>query len=267
MTTPTPTRDYLIPHLMTLPPHRVMIRMIEARLFAETAPDMPEPILDVGSGDGTFAEIAFPGKTIYGIDPIKSDTHEAYGRKVYRGLSVADGKHLPFPDNTFEAAFSNCVLEHVLPLKETLSETYRTLKPGASFIASVVGNRFPEQLLGTKILNFLGLDGMIYGRWFNKVSVHRNTLSREEWSKRFNDAGFEVVSCRPYFSDDALPLFDLSHYIAAPSLITRKLLGRWIIAAPFTINWLWEPILRPLYNAPAPADSPYYFFILRKPTA
>ena len=90
MTTPTPTRDYLIPHLMTLPPHRVMIRMIEARLFAETAPDMPEPILDVGSGDGTFAEIAFPGKTIYGIDPIKSDTHEAYGRKVYRGLSVAE---------------------------------------------------------------------------------------------------------------------------------------------------------------------------------
>ena len=71
---------------------------------------------------------------------------------------------------------------------------------------------------------------------------------------------------RPYFSDAALPLFDLSHYIAAPSLLTRKLLGRWIIAAPFTINWLWEPILRPLYNAPAPADSPYYFFILRKPT-
>ena len=235
----TPPRDYLVPHLMTLPPHRVMIRMIEARLFAETAPDMPEPILDVGSGDGTFAQIAFPGKTIYGIDPIKSDTHEAYGRGVYRGLSVADGKDLPFADNTFAAAFSNCVLEHVLPLKETLSETYRTLKPGATFVASVVGNRFPEQLLGTKILNALGFDGMAYGRWFNKVSVHRNTLSRADWSARFEEAGFEVVSCRPYFSDQALELFDLSHYLGAPSLITRKLFGRWICRSPAT--WCWPP--------------------------
>jgi SAM-dependent methyltransferase len=261
------TRDFLRPHLMTLPPHRVMIRAIEARLFAETAPELVEPVLDVGSGDGTFAEIAFPGKVIYGIDPIVSDTHEAHQRRVYRGLSVADGKHLPFADHTFASAFSNCVLEHVAPLTETLSETFRTLKPGAPFIASVVGNRFPAQLLGTKILNALGLDGMRYGRWFNKISVHRNTLSREEWSKRFTDAGFEVVSCRPYFSDAALALFDASHYIAAPSLLTRKLLGRWLIAPPLTLNWLWEPILRPLYEAPAPADAPYYFFILRKPAA
>ena len=261
----TQTRDFLTPHLMTLPPHRVMIRMIEARLFAETAPELPEPILDVGSGDGTFAEIAFPGKKIYGIDPIISDTYEAYGRNVYQGLSVADGKDLPFPNETFSAAFSNCVLEHVVPLRETLSETFRTLKPGAPFVASVVGGRFPSQLLGTKILNALGFDGMRYGRWFNKVSVHVNMLSRDEWSKLFNEVGFEVESCRPYFSDRALELFDLSHYLAAPSLITRKLLGRWIIAAPFTINWLWEPILRPIYNAPTPADAPYYFFILRKP--
>jgi hypothetical protein len=69
-------------------------------------------------------------------------------------------------------------------------------------------------------------------------------LSREEWSKRFNDASFEVVSYRPYFSGSTLPLFDLSYYIAAISLITGKLLGHWIIAAPFTINWLWEPTLR-----------------------
>jgi SAM-dependent methyltransferase len=261
------TQDFLTPHLMTLPPHRVMIRMIEARLFAETAPSMPEPILDVGSGDGTFAQIVFPGKKIYGIDPIKSDTREAQARGVYQGLSIADGKQLPFADNTFEAAFSNCVLEHVLPLKETLAETFRTMKPGAHFVASVVGNRFPEQLLGTKILNALGFDGGIYGRWFNKVSVHRNTLSKADWSARFEEAGFEVVSCRPYFSDEALALFDLSHYLAAPSLLTRKYLGRWILAAPFTLNWLWEPILRPLYNAPAPADAPYYFFIVRKPMA
>ena len=138
----TTQRDYLKPHMYALPPHRAMLRSVEARLFAEIAPDLPEPILDVGSGDGTFVQIAFPGKRVIGIDPIESDTHEAMRRGVYAGLSIADGKSLPFPDNYFASAFSNCVLEHVVPLDETLREVTRVLQPGGQFVASVVGNRF-----------------------------------------------------------------------------------------------------------------------------
>src|SRR5690606_13867722 len=156
-------RDYLRPHLYTLPIHRAMLRSVEARLFAELAPDLPEPIVDIGSGDGTFVQIAFPGKQVFGIDPIRSDTHEAQRRGVYAGLSVADGSALPFPDNHFASAISNCVLEHVVPLDATLAETARVLRPGGRFVASVVGNRFPQDLLGTQLLNALGLDGSRYG--------------------------------------------------------------------------------------------------------
>ena len=257
--------DFLRPHLLTLPIHRAMIRSIEARLFAELAPDLAEPILDVGSGDGTFVQIAFPGKHVFGIDPIVSDTHEAHSRGVYAGLSIANGAALPFGDNTFASAISNCVLEHVVPLDETLREVARTLRPGGIFIASVVGHRFPQDLLGTTILDTLGLDGSRYGRWFNKISYHFNTLSAADWSARFEHAGLEVLSYRPYLSAAALKLFDFSHYYGAPSLITRRLTGRWLLVPPFTPNLLWEPILRRIYTAPPDEDGPYYFFVTRKP--
>ncbi len=238
-----------------------MIRSIEARLFAELAPDLPEPIID---SDGTFVQIALPNKRIIGIDPRKADTHEAARRGVYTGLCVANGAALPFPDQSFAAAISNCVLEHVVPLDQTLREIARVVRPGSLFVASVVGDRFPNALLGTWLLHRLGLDGNIYGRWFNRISYHYNTLSRAEWSERFDRAGFTVEVCRPYLTDAALKLFDVSHYYGAPSLITRALTGRWLLAPPFTPNLLWEPILRRIYEAPAPEDGPCYFFVLRR---
>ncbi len=241
-----------------------MIRSIEARLFAELAPDLPELIIDIGSGDGTFVQIALPNKRIIGIDPRKADTHEAAQRGVYTGLCVANGAALPFPDQSFAAAISNCVLEHVKPLDQMLREIAHVVRPGGLFVASVVGDRFPNALLGTWLLNRLGLDGNIYGRWFNRISYHYNTLSRTEWSKRFEQAGFTVEVCRPYLTDAALKLFDASHYYGAPSLITRALTGRWLLAPPFTPNLLWEPILRRIYEAPAPEDGPCYFFVLRR---
>jgi SAM-dependent methyltransferase len=264
MTPPTPSRDFLRPHLLSLPIHRAMLRSVEARLFAELAPDLPEPILDIGSGDGTFVQIAFPNKQVFGIDPLLSDTHEAQQRGVYAGVSIADGSRLPFPPATFASVISNCVLEHVVPLDETLHEAARVLQPGGVFVASVVGNRFPQDLLGTALLNRLGLDGSRYGRWFNKISYHFNTLSADAWSERFQAAGLEVMHWRPYFSAAALKLFDASHYYGAPSLLTRKLTGRWLLCPPFTPNLLWEPLLRRIYSAPPGEDGPYYFFICRR---
>jgi SAM-dependent methyltransferase len=260
----TTERDFLRPHLQSLPIHRAMLRAVEARLFAELAPDLAEPIIDLGSGDGTFVEIAMPGKAVFGIDPIVSDTHEAQQRHVYRGLSVANGAALPFASGSFASAISNCVLEHVVPLDATLREVARVLRPGGRFVASVVGNRFPQDLLGTRLLELAGLDGSRYGRWFNKISHHYNTLSAEEWTHHFWQAGLDVEMWRPYFSAAALKLFDASHYYGAPALLTRRLTGRWLLYPPLTPNLLWEPLLRRIYNAPPGEDGPYYFFVCRR---
>ncbi|GAC1644797.1 MAG: class I SAM-dependent methyltransferase [Herpetosiphon sp.] len=259
MTQPAP--DFLRHHLRTLPIHRTLVRSVEARLFWELRDQLKPPILDVGCGDGTFAEIAFPryhGR-IAGIDPRRADVQEAQARGPYGVAMVADGAAMPFVSDSFPTAISNCVLEHVLPLDATLREVARVLQPGGRFFTGVVGHRFADLLLGTRIF------GPGYGRWFNKISVHHNTLTPEGWTARFEAAGLEVEEWHYYVPPWAVMVFDASHYYGAPSLLTRKLLGRWMLYPALSPNRLWEPVLRRIYEAAPPIEGPYIFFRCRKP--
>jgi len=253
--------DFLREHLRTLPIHRTLVRSVEARLFWELDAELAEPILDVGCGDGTFAQIAFPTHhgRIAGIDPIRDDVREAYRRGAYGVVMVANGAQIPCADGSFPTVVSNCVLEHVEPLDATLREVARVLRPGGRFITGVVGHKFAEMLLGTKLF------GRRYGEWFNRISVHHNTFTPAGWTERFEAAGLKVDEWHYYVSPRALKLFDVSHYYGAPALITRKLLGRWLLYPPLSPNRLWEPLLRPIYLAPSPEEGPYIFFKCHKP--
>lgn len=255
--------DFLREHLRTLPIHRALVRSVEARLFWELDAELIDPILDLGCGDGTFAQIALPTHhgRIVGLDPRPEDVREARARGAYALVMVADGAHIPCAGASFPTVISNCVLEHVAPLDATLREVARVLRPGGRFITGVVGDRFASMLLGSRLF------GPAYGRWFNRISVHHNTFSPAGWSARFAAAGLAVESWRYYVSPGALKLFDLSHYYGAPSLLTRRLLGRWLLYPPLTPNLLWEPILRPIYEAPPPRVGPYIFFRCRKPVS
>jgi SAM-dependent methyltransferase len=260
----TPQRDYLHTHLRCLPIHRAMVRAVEAQLFADYAPHLLQPVLDIGSGDGSFAHLVFPRSSLIGIDPNLDDTREAHQRGVYRGLCVASGAALPFRDATFASVISNCVLEHIAPLDTTLREIARVLRPGGLFVASVVGHRFAYHLLGSALLRAIGLDGSLYGRWFNHLSRHIHTLSAAGWAAHFARAGLSVTVCRPYLNPAALKLFDLSHYWGAPGLLTRRILKRWFLYPPLSPNLLWEPLLRRLSTSAPLDEAPYSFFVCCK---
>ena len=60
-------RDYLVEHLLTVPAFRALLRSIEARMMGEL--DLPRPILDLGCGDGNFAQMACRAPLDAGIDP------------------------------------------------------------------------------------------------------------------------------------------------------------------------------------------------------
>ena len=65
-----------------------------------------------------------------------------------------------------------------------------------------------------------------------------------------------------YFSAAAHRRFDLSHYLGVPSLITKRLLGRWML-----FDWqrkAFERWLRPYYEEPLPAVGAYQFVLCRK---
>ena len=105
-------------HLSALPYFRAMLRAVEDRFYQGL--ELPEPVLDVGCGDGHFASVAFDHPLTVGLDPWAQPLREARQRRAYRMVLQADGAHMPFADNTFASAVSNSVLEHIPPVEAVL---------------------------------------------------------------------------------------------------------------------------------------------------
>ncbi len=97
--------------------------------------------LDVGCGQGWYAcEMASRGFTLDGIDQSAGQIAEAERQAGPRGCSArfhtADAEHLPWPDGTFDFAYSINVVHHVTPIDKrnrVLAEIVRVLKPGGLF--------------------------------------------------------------------------------------------------------------------------------------
>ncbi len=260
----TRSRDYLVEHLIAVPAFRALLRAVEARQMA--ALDLPRPILDLGCGDGHFAQAAFTTPLDAGVDPSPRAIAEAARRGMHRELQVADGSALPFPDGAFATVLSNSVLEHIPDVDATLRETHRVLRPGGVFVFTTPSHHFAEFLFFADFFRALHLPGMArrYENFFNRISQHYHTDAPATWMARLARNGFAVRDWRAYFSRHASHVFDLAHYYSAPTLLYKKWLGRWIVA-PHRANFvLIEPLLRRYYDEPPPREGADLFFVCER---
>jgi len=81
-------------HISSLPYFRGFMRAVEDRYYQEI--DLPGPVLDLGSGDGHFASVAYDHKLDVGLDPWVGPTMEAKNRQVYNLLVLGEGASIPF---------------------------------------------------------------------------------------------------------------------------------------------------------------------------
>jgi ubiquinone/menaquinone biosynthesis C-methylase UbiE len=257
---PNARRDFLTPHLMSLPLHRVLLRSIECRLLSRYA--FEPPMLDVGVGDGHFASVLFPGGIDAGVDPSPESIAEASSRGVYGELRVASACDLPYPDSSFRSVLSNCVLEHIPDLDGALAEIARVLRPGGFFAFTVPSPNYERFLLGYAIPQALRLGGLAraYGSFMTRISYHYHYYTPEEWIRRLAAKGFRVSEWRYYGSPATHRMIDLGHYLSVPSLLSRKLTGRWVLFPSKPGVGLQRAVLHRFYAEKAPSEGAYIQF-------
>jgi hypothetical protein len=107
--------------------------------------------------------------------------------------------------------------------------------------------------------------GELYRRFFNRISRHYHCDDPRMWQSRLETAGFAIDDWWHYFSPRSQRVLEWGHYIGLPSLVTRKLFGKWIIAP-----WKWSLyftnlITRSCYTEDSvQVDGVYTFYIARK---
>jgi SAM-dependent methyltransferase len=103
------------------------------------APEVGERILDLGCGDGQLTErIASAGASVAGIDASPNMVAAARARGIAAGEGSAES--LPFPDQSFDAVFSNAVLHWVRGQDAMMTEVRRVLRPAGRFVAEMGGH-------------------------------------------------------------------------------------------------------------------------------
>jgi SAM-dependent methyltransferase len=147
-----------------------------------------------------------------------------------------------------------------------LGETARVLKPGALFVFCVPNHRFNDRLSIARFLDRLRLPALakLYRDFFSYIARHRHLDSPEIWKGRLESAGFVVERWWHYFPPKALVVLEWGHYFGLPSLLTRKLTGRWILVPRYWNLKLIYHLLRPYAEAVARDDGVCTFYIARR---
>jgi ubiquinone/menaquinone biosynthesis C-methylase UbiE len=101
-------------------------------------------VLDVGCGTGVdvlaIAELVAPDGWAVGMDNSQVMVDAARGQAADRGLpaefTVGDAHELAFPDDTFDTARTERVLQHVADPVRVVAELLRVTKPGGRVLAA-----------------------------------------------------------------------------------------------------------------------------------
>ena len=137
--------------------------------------------LDVGCGDGTFAELLGGlGATVTGVDSDPAMIETAAKRR--RGdFLVASGEDLPFDDGTFECVSAITVLCLAGRREHMVAEMARVLKPGGHLIVGELG-RFSMWALSRRLRAMFG----------SRLWQRSHFFTKEELTSLVEGAGLSV---------------------------------------------------------------------------
>ncbi len=247
----TETKDFLTEYLNLAPVSFALARAIECRILSTL--DFQPPILDLGCGDGLFAQMFFGTRVVdAGIDLSLEELRLASRRKTHRYLSVGKAGDLPFPEKTFNTVLCNSVLEHIPDLERALNDISRVLTPQGRLIATVPAAALSDHFFYTRALRKLGLPRLarVYATQKNRLWRHYHMYNDEEWKLRVDRSGLVMEKCLPFLPPRAVELCDLFYPLSAPAPLIKRTTGS-LSFRPQWLTHLLAKALRRVYETDA----------------
>jgi SAM-dependent methyltransferase len=157
--------------------HYVVGRRVRI-LAAHLAPLLPEKgrVLDVGCGDGELSQVILqlrPGLHIEGIEVLLRGS-------PHMMVSAYDGRNIPFPDKSFDAAILVDVLHHADDPSQLLREAKRVAKT-----CVVIKDHTADGVLADATLRFLDR----VGNARHGVALPYRYWKQAQWMRELADAG------------------------------------------------------------------------------
>jgi SAM-dependent methyltransferase len=233
-----------------------------AEALALSVYPLQRPVLDLGCGAGEFASHAVSGVVDVGLDICGNQLVNAERTRKYARMVQADARCLPLSGETFGTVLSVSALEHFADPETVLAEVHRVLRPGGTFVGTVVLADLHEHLFYPRLLRWLGLRQLArwyeaaQDRWFN----HRTLLTKEDWETLFARHGLRLQVCKRILSPGLTQWWDMLLAAALPGRLLRRYLvwrPRWV--ARRLARWL-EPHLRAEQE-----QGSVLFFVAEKP--
>ncbi len=129
-------------------------------------------VLEIGAGTGRQA--ADLKRRGFEVEAIEIPDSNYAGSRVFP-ITDYDGRHVPFPDASFDLIFTSNVLEHVPDLAQLHAEIRRVLKPGGTCV----------HLMPTVSWRFWTMV-TAFPTAFQKIAAHAGEIGKagQPWSRR-----------------------------------------------------------------------------------
>jgi SAM-dependent methyltransferase len=259
--------DFFRRYLELAPAALALERAIECEMHARYG--WQSPILDIGCGDGLFAKVLCAEKIDTGIDLDPDEVERARRQDAYRELIVCPADEIPKPDGSYRGIVSNSVLEHIPDVLSVLKEASRLLAPDGRFYITIPSDRLEHATAPARVLKGVRLARLSerYGKFYNRFWRHHHAYDDAGWRSLFAQAGLEVVEHVAYVPRNLSTFYDLLTVIAAPSLLAKKLAGRWIVWPAWrrVVARPWHAVLaRMIHPLQAGGEGCLHFYVLRK---
>ena len=199
-------------------------------------------IIDIGCGRGKSTQMLAGSYDVIGVDLSKKFI--SYAKRTYKGVRfrVCSALKLPFKDNSFDAAVSYSLIEHVTDVPRFLDEAIRITKPGGHVI--VVAPNLSSPLRPLRVFfSARGYNGFTSSR----IETVGWLLKGFYWSfSKWFAADPKFIYRKPKLNasgPDADATYvsnicDVRKYVASCGLTVLK-------STPSTFSWNFLPIIYP----------------------